>query len=146
MLVDNLLMFMSLFLVIIMLGGEVTLAMFGLIPAYILLFLFSFGLALVNAILSVYFRDLLHIIGVLMQAFIFLSPVYYKPQDLDSKLYKLIEVNPFTQFVELFRQPIFGGGLPSMECYIFSIFFAALSISFGIWFFRKYEHRVVFRM
>ena len=146
MLIDNFLMFVSLFLIIVVIGGKITPALLGLGPAYILLFLFALGLALINTILSVYFRDLLHIIGILMQAFIFLSPVYYRPSNLSSKLHTLIEVNPLTQFIEMFREPIFNGNLPSLKCYVLSFIFAAISISIGTWFFKKHEQRVTFRM
>lgn len=146
MLIDNLLMFSSLFVIMLVLGVKIYPEMVALIPAYILLYLFSFGVALINSVLSVYFRDLLHIVGIVMQALVFLSPVYYKPNSLSSRVHVLIEINPLTKFIELFRQPIFSHMLPSLDCYIYSVIYAVVSITIGAWFFKKHERLVTFRM
>lgn len=145
-LIDSLLMFASLFFIILMIGGNYSISIIGLIPAYILLYLFAFGIGLITSVISVYFRDLLQIITILMQALVFLSPVYYKPDNLGAKVQWLMEINPLTQFIELFRSPIFSATFPAIEFYIQAAIYAALSISAGIWFFNKHEHRITFRM
>lgn len=145
-LIDSLLMFVSLFFIIMVIGGNYSISLVGLFPAYILLYLFAFGIGLVTSVISVYFRDLLHIITILMQALVFLSPVYYKPDNLGATVQWLIELNPLTQFIELFRGPIFNATFPANEFYFQAIIYAALSLSVGIWFFNKHEHRVTFRM
>lgn len=145
-LIDSLLMFLSLFFIIIIIGGKFSISLVGLFPAYILLYLFALGIGLVTSVVSVYFRDLLHIITILMQALVFLSPVYYKPDNLGAKVQVLIELNPLTQFIELFRSPIFGVTFPAIEFYFQAAAYAILSLSAGIWFFSKHEQRVTFRM
>lgn len=146
MLIDSLLMFTSLFFIILMIGGNISISLLGLLPAYILLYFFALGIGLVSAVISVYFRDLLHIITILMQALVFLSPVYYKPESLSSRVQWLIELNPLTQFIELFRSPIYNATFPEVGFYVQAFIYAALSIGVGIWFFNKHEQRVTFRM
>ena len=146
MLIDSLLMFISLSIIILIVGGNISTSLFGLFPAYILLYLFAFGLGLITSVVSVYIRDLVHIINVLMQALVFLSPVYYKPDSLGAKVRWVMDLNPLTQFIELFRSPIFNGTFPAIEFYLQAAIYAVLSFSAGIWFFKKHEQRVVFRM
>jgi ABC-type polysaccharide/polyol phosphate export permease len=146
MLIDSLLMFGSLFFIILVIGGNISIALIGLIPAYILLYVFALGIGLITSVISVYFRDLLHIINILMQALVFLSPVYYKPDSLSAKVKWLIELNPLTQFIELFRSPIFSASFPAFDFYYQAAIYAALSLSAGIWFFNKHEQRITFRM
>jgi ABC-2 type transport system permease protein/lipopolysaccharide transport system permease protein len=145
-LIDSLLMFVSLFFIIVIIGGNYSTSLVGLFPAYILLYLFAFGIGLITSIISVYFRDLLHIITILMQALVFLSPVYYKPDNLGVKVQWVMELNPLTQFIELFRSPIFSATFPAIEIYLQATLYAVLSLSAGIWFFNKHEQRVTFRM
>jgi ABC-type polysaccharide/polyol phosphate export permease len=145
-LIDSLLMFVSLFFIILIIGGNYSISIIGLIPAFILLYLFAFGIGLITSVISVYFRDLLQIITILMQALVFLSPVYYKPDNLGAKVQWLMELNPLTQFIELFRSPIFSATFPAIGFYIQAAIYAALSFSAGIWFFNKHEHRITFRM
>lgn len=146
MLIDSCLMAISLFTIILIIGGKLTFSLLFVPVAYILLFAFSFGLALVLSISAVYFRDLQHVIGIVMQALVFLSPVYYKPDSLAGKVKWLIELNPLTLFIDLFRSPIDQGILPSGVVVLQASLYACLSLMFGLWFFRKHEHRVVFRM
>lgn len=145
-LIDSLLMFVSLFFIILIIGGSYSISLIGLLPAYILLYLFALGVGLINSIVSVYFRDLLHIITILMQALVFLSPVYYKPDNLGAQVQWLMELNPLTQFIELFRSPIYSATFPAVEFYYQAAIYAALSLFAGIWFFNKHEQRVIFRM
>lgn len=146
MLIDSLLMFVSLFVIIFFIGGDISISLVGLLPAYVLLYFFALGFGLITSIVTVYFRDLLHIINILMQALVFLSPVYYKPDSLSVKVKSLIELNPLTQFIELFRSPIFNASFPASEFYVQSALYAAISLIAGVWIFRKHEQRVTFRM
>lgn len=146
MLIDSVLMFVSLSLIIVLIGGHVSWALTGLLPAYVMLYFFALGIGLVMSVITVYFRDLLHIMAIIMQALIFLSPVYFKPETLSNKVRTLIELNPLTEFIELFRSPIFSGVFPPAQIYLQAAVYALLSLSIGIWFFSKHEHRVTFRM
>lgn len=146
MLIDSLLMAVSLFAIILVIGGKLTLSLLFIPFAYLLLFAFSFGLALVFSVSAVYFRDLQHIIGIVMQALVFLSPVYYKPEALAGKVKSLIEANPLTLFIELFRAPIDQGTFPATAVVLQATLYACLSLMIGLWFFGKHEHRVAFRM
>jgi len=145
-LIDSALTALALFLIILVIGGKLTFALFFIPIAYILLFLFSFGIALVMAISTVYFRDLQHVVGILMQALLFLTPVCYKPESMEGKVGWLIALNPLTQFVELFRAPIYQGVLPAIAVVLQAALLSILSLSAGLWFFRKHEHRIAFRL
>lgn len=145
-LIDSVLAAAALFVIILAIGGNLTLALFFIPVGYILLFLFSFGIALVMTISTVYFRDLQHVVGILMQALLFLTPVFYKPESLQGKVAWLITLNPLTQFVELFRMPIYLGVFPEASIVLKAGFLSVLSLAVGLWFFRRHEHRVTFRL
>lgn len=145
-LIDSFLMFLSLMIIIYVIGGPMTTKIFFVLPAYLLLFTFSFGIALIFCVVAVYFRDMQHLIGVLMQALIFLSPVYYKTDSFAGKVEWIISINPLTQFITLFRSPIYQGVLPDTFSICLSVVYAGLSLTLGLWYFGKHQKFVAFRM
>lgn len=145
-LIDSILTAFALFIIIFTIGGKLTIALLFIPIAYLLLFFFTFGVAQVMAICTVYFRDLQHIIGVLMQALLFLTPVFYKPETLTGKVAWLITLNPLTQFVGLFRLPIYGGEFPPLETISTAVILSATSVAIGLWFFRLHENTVIFKL
>lgn len=145
-LIDSALTAATLFIIILAIGGKLTFALLFIPIAYILLFFFTFGIALILTISTVYFRDLQHVIGILMQALLFLTPIFYKPESLKGKVAWVITLNPLTQFVELFRAPIYLGVLPATAVVLQATLLAALSLVVGFWFFRRHEHHVAFRL
>lgn len=145
-LIDSVLTAASLFLIILVIGGKLTLALLFIPIAYILLFVFSIGIAMIMTISTVYFRDLQYVVGIVMQALLFLTPVFYKPEALAGKVAWLIILNPLTQFVELFRTPIYEGVFPDIDVVLRAVLLAVGSLIVGIWFFRKHEYNVAFRL
>lgn len=145
-LIDSVLTAASLFLIILALGGKISAALLFLPVAYLLLFMLSFGVSMIMAICTVYFRDLQHLVTILMQALLFLTPVFYKPDAMEGKVAWLIQLNPLTSFVEMFRAPIFLGTLPSLNAVLLAAMFASLFLVLGISFFRSFERYVAFRL
>ncbi|WP_163833036.1 ABC transporter permease [Spartinivicinus ruber] len=145
-LIDSILMASSLFIIILAIGGKITWAILFIPLSYLLIYGFSFGLGLILSVASVFFRDLQHIIAIVMQALLFLSPVFYKPESLAGKVKVLIELNPLTHYIELFRAPIYNGDLPSMTTVLMAALYSCISLALGIYVFRKLENRVAFRL
>ncbi len=145
-LIDSVLAAAALFVIILVIGGNLSAALFFIPVGYFLLFMFSFGIAMMMTIGTVYFRDLQHVVGILMQALLFLTPVLYKPEALQGKVAWIIALNPLTPFIELFRAPIYLGVFPEAQIVLKAALLSIISLAVGLWFFRKYEHRVAFRL
>lgn len=145
-LIDSMLMALSLFIIILVIGGSLTWSLLFVPVAYLLLYMFSFGLSLILSIATVYFRDLQHIIVIIMQALLFLSPVFYKPDSLAGKIRWAIELNPLTHYIELFRAPIYLGVMPNISVITSALGYAVLSMFIGFMIFRKFENMITFRL
>jgi len=145
-LIDSILTTAALFMIILVIGGKLSISLVFLPIAYILLYFFSFGVSLVMAISTVYFRDLQHVVGIAMQALLFLTPVFYKTDTMQGEVAWLIGLNPLTSFVELFRMPIFLSELPPLTTVLSAGALALVSIMIGMMVFRKFENHIVFRL
>ena len=95
----------------------------GLSPEFVMvlfyfaaLFLIAYSLALILGIYFVYFRDLKHIIGLLMQLWFYATPVLYNVEMVPRKFYWIMYVNPVGMiFVALHRILSQGSGTTALE-------------------------------
>lgn len=146
MLIDSMLSMAALSLIILPLGGKFSAALLFIPVAYLLLFLFALGVAMLMSVATVFFRDLQYVIAVLMQAWFFLTPVMYRHEALTGKVAGLVALNPMGYFIELFRAPLLLGQLPSLQAMGVSAGVALASIGIGFWTLLRQEKNIVFRL
>lgn len=144
--VDSVLSFFTLFLIILAIGGTLSWAVFFIPIAYFLLLFFVFGVSLIISVVTVFFRDLQHIIVIAMQGLFFLTPIFYKRDEIIGKVQFLVNLNPITTYIELFRFPLYLSTLPPFGVILKAIAFAILAMTIGLFFFLKQEKKVVFRL
>ena len=145
-LIDSFLSFAALFIIIAILGHKLSLAMFFVPVAYLLLFFFTFGIVLIISVATVFFRDLQYIMTVGMQALFFLTPILYNKDMLGGKIATLVSLNPVVPYIELFRAPINSAVLPSVTTIIYALLYAIVSMGVGYALFTKFEKKIVFRL
>lgn len=145
-LIDSALAFVALFLLILLFGAPISWALLFIPVAFSLLFLFSLGFGLMVSVATVFFRDLQHVIGILMQAWFFLTPVFYRHEALTAKVAWLVALNPMVPFIELFRAPLSMGRLPSVTAITSAVVFTICSMVVGFSVFLAQEKKIVFRL
>ncbi len=79
--------------------------------------LFCLGLGWFLASLGAYLRDTTHIVGLLMQVLMFLSPVFYPLESVPEPFRRLMLLNPLSFLVEMTRGLLLFGTLPSWTSY-----------------------------
>lgn len=112
----------------------------------ILALLFVFGIASLLGVLCVYFRDVNHILPIVMQASFFATPVLYSIDAIPEKYQYLIKLNPFYYFVEAFRSPIFSGQLSSNENLLIVLTLSILSFTIGISTLKHFDNKLIFKL
>jgi homopolymeric O-antigen transport system permease protein len=89
-------------------------ATWALIPGVLLLFLgLCFGLALILATITVFFRDVTQIMTILIQVWFWLTPVVYDERSLGPRMTSLMEWNPPTAYILAVRRLLIDGTLPA---------------------------------
>lgn len=83
-------------------------ALLLLVPAIVLLVAFTIALSEVLAALHVYFRDVRYLVQAALMVWLYVTPVIY-PQDLLGRWAWLLDLNPLTGIVALFREAMIGG-------------------------------------
>lgn len=100
------------------LRGPLTPAMLSLVPSGLLLFLFGWSLAVLAGSANVVFRDTQHLLEVGFQLLFYATPIFYSSQFLrDHNLEWLVTYNPLVPFLQLLREPVLDGVVPSALVY-----------------------------
>lgn len=118
----------------------------GLLPLVISVqLLFCLGLSLLISCSSVYFRDTEHIVGVLLMAWFFMSPVIYSLDYLSSNwhgpawMIGLYKLNPMAGLITLYRRIILGAPPPGALAVTAAVIMPLIFLALGMRVFLKYE-------
>lgn len=145
-LIDAMLSFVSLFLIALVIGAHFTSALIVLPLAFLLTFMFAFGMALITSVASVFLRDTQQILAIVMQAGYYLTPIIYPVSIVPERFHWLFQLNPMYYFVELFRYPIYHGVFPPIHTLFVAFTLAAVSVLVGLFVFTRYDREVIFRL
>lgn len=112
------------------------------------LLLFTLGCGLVLAAANVYYRDVSHIVQVVLMALFYFSPIIYDLRFIDPRFHIFFRFNPLLYILNGFRLAIYGdahqGLLPSPQSMFMSIACGALALIVGYRVFRRYRESFVF--
>jgi ABC-type polysaccharide/polyol phosphate export permease len=90
-----------------------------LVPNMVLLFTFAWAMAILAGFANVYFQDTQHLCEVGFQILLYSTPIIYKAELLRNRgLAWLTDYNPFAAFLDLIREPVLEGNLPSLHIYM----------------------------
>ncbi len=114
-----------------------------------LLALMAVGLAMTLAILNVHFRDTQHFVAIILQMWMFLTPIIY-PVNLVAAVAAergdwilfLYRLNPMERFVEVFRNLLYDNRLPELLDAAYCVGSAALLFGIGYLVFSRNEKRL----
>jgi len=127
-LISSLLEFIVLIPLLLLFGASLS-PMILIFPLlHVLYFVLVYGVALALASFYVYFRDLSPIWEVVLQVGFFLSPIVYPSSLIPEKYQFYYMLNPITRLIEMYRDVLLNGVLPSPKDF-------GLVITFGIMFY-----------
>jgi ABC-type polysaccharide/polyol phosphate export permease len=121
-----------LLLIMLITGFPMKLSMLFLPVAMIILGCFALGLGLLISTLALYFPDVVEMYQVILIAWMYLTPIIY-PADIIPAAIRpwLVHLNPMAFFVQIFRQPVYEGNLPSMQELLPAIAIALVTLFVG---------------
>jgi ABC-type polysaccharide/polyol phosphate export permease len=115
-------------------------------PAIAVTYVFTVGITLCLGVATVYFRDLTHIVKVVLQSFFYFIPIIWPLNALPKKYAAAFLSNPFTHFILLFRTIIYDGQAPTAEQWGWTSFYAVVTVLAGFWILRRNERDIIFRL
>ena len=99
----------------------------------------NLGLAYLLAAANVFFRDVQHILGILLTAWYFLTPVLFSVTIVANRPTEreLLYLNPMTSVIVAYQRALLDGLPPEWERLAYSAVVAVLLFALGFWYFRR---------
>lgn len=146
--VNFLLSLFSLFFLAILLGAKLSWGLLMLPFALLLTAFFLLGLVLIISILTVFFRDLTHIIQIAFTGLFYLTPIVYQIALVANNplLLMVIKLNPFFYFVDLFHIIIYQASIPDTSLWLTCLGLTVLSLILGLTTYNAKEKDVIYRL
>jgi len=135
--------FTALLLVMIATRAELHWKVVLVVIPLILLVVFSLGVGLVLAAITVKFRDVMHLYSVFTTALMYLTPVIYPMSILPNWLYKLVMLNPLTNMLMMFRDVMINNNIFDLKSLIIAIIETALMFLIGLYVFYKNQDEFI---
>ena len=108
---------------------------FVLLIQYVLLL----GISFIVSSITVYFRDLEHIIGVVLMAAFYATPIVYRLSDLPANLQVIMQLNPMTHLINAYRDIFYYHQMPDMRMLLILLGISVVLTIIGYFIFKKLQ-------
>ena len=99
--------------------------------------LLSLGGAWLVASLGVFIRDTAQALGLVLMAWLYLTPIIYPEQAVPERFRPLLEVNPFTPLVRSYRRALLEGAPPDWAGLAYATALGLAAFLLGYWWFAR---------
>lgn len=128
-------------------GFSGPLALLSLAPTIVLLFTFSWSLAILAGFANVYFNDTQHLCELFFQFLFYATPIMFYPRILrEVGVEWILTLNPMVPFLELVRRPILEGQVPSLLTYGSALLIVTVTGTGAVYTLARLQKRLIFHL
>lgn len=138
--------FCALIFVMLFTHSELHFTMFLSIIPLAFLFIFSLGVGLILSALAVKFRDVVHLYSVFVTALMYLTPVIYPMSALPIWVQKIVNLNPLTGILTMFRDVVIYNTVPDLSNFVVSFFVVCTTLVIGLVVFYKQQDEFILNL
>ncbi len=102
-------------------------------------YMLALGIAFIVSAITVYFRDLEQIIGVVMMAWIYVTPIMYNMDYVPEQYRKFVVLNPMTPIVEVYHQILYYRIIPTTNYLLLAFGTSMIVLILGFIIFAKLD-------
>ena len=102
-------------------------------------YLLSLGFTLIVSAGTVYFKDLEHIVTVLLMAWIYGTPIMYSMSIIPENIKWIFKANPMTSIIEAFHNILYWKVLPEVHDIVYALVFGIILVIVGELIFAKLD-------
>jgi len=126
--------------------APITIAYLFLPLVFLAVFLLSFSIAVLLSALTVYFRDLEHIFGIITMFWFYMTPIIYPlslltDKNLDPMLLTIYKLNPTFGIIDSIHQIMLNGQFPVGKYLIYDFAFSLVMLVIALTVFDKCQRR-----
>lgn len=102
-------------------------------------YILALGIAFIVSAVTVYFRDLEQIVGVMMMAWIYLTPIMYDVDFIPEQFRTLFFINPMTPVIVVYHDILYYRVIPSSESLLQAVLVSLAIFAVGFLLFWKLD-------
>jgi ABC-type polysaccharide/polyol phosphate export permease len=130
-------------LVCIYAGLPLTWATLLVIPGFALFCLNAVWITMLLGSLCARFRDIQQLVGTLLQISLFLTPIFWSPDQLSGRTADLARLNPIYHLIAVIREPLLGK-VPELSHWLIVIFVTIVGWGLTIQMLTRFRQRIVY--
>lgn len=140
--INMMLTFIIIFIVVILSGiGINPIAILYLPIIMVIEFILALGITMLSSALTVYFRDLEYILGIVSMAWMYLTPIIYSQESVPKKILPLFNLNPMSPIIIAYRDILYYKQVPKLSTLLQALLLGILIIIVGFFTFRKLKRQ-----
>ena len=145
--VNMLYCFIVVFAVVLVAGVKLSFVALLYLPIIMVIeYILCLGIAFLSSAITVFFRDLEHILGIVAMAWMYLTPVMYKIEIVPEKYQKLFSLNPMTPIIRGYRDILYYGQVPHIRTFISATILGTFVLIIGYFVFGLMKKKFVEEM
>jgi len=109
----------------------------------ILLLVLILGLSFLLSVVNVYIRDISNIWGILIHTLLFISPIFWRPEEVDGILLQIHKINPLGQLIDISHKLVIDGQIPPLSEWVYTTLFIFGIFALGYFVFHRLQDTVV---
>lgn len=138
--VNMLLCFIVIFGVILVSGTGINIHAILYLPLIMILeYMMALGIAMISSAITVYFRDMEHILGIISMVWMYMTPIMYDVSMVPEKIQKIFYLNPMTSIVLGYRDILYSRQVPHISTLANALVFGIVTLIIGFIVFGKLQ-------
>ena len=133
----------TIMILIFVIAGGITLTwnVLWYIPILLVQIVLSIGISFIVSSVSVYVRDLIHILGIIIQLMFYATPIVYSLDQVPADFKWISNLNPMAYLIDCYRNIFYEGKMPNLQYLGIALCFGLGFSIIGYFIFRKLEKR-----
>lgn len=137
--VNMLLSELVVFTVLILSGVGLSIHLLALPLVLVVQLMFVLGIVLLLSALTVYFRDLAHIMDIVVMAWFYMTPIVYAPDMLKENFPLLLTLNPMAGIISSYRDILYYQRWPQFDSLTLAVAFGLITMVLGTVVFQRLQ-------
>jgi ABC-type polysaccharide/polyol phosphate export permease len=132
-----LLALVSFFIIALILGAKISIAILYLPIPMLIATIFTLGVAMALSSVVVFFADVLTMYEIVLTAWLYLTPIIYPIDLVPEPIQGVLRFNPLLPIIQAFRAPLYEGSLPDLSTLAYAFSAALVVLLLGWWLFTR---------
>ncbi len=142
-LLNNFLLFVSMFGVFLMLGHYPNLGMLWLIPLTLQVITLAVGIGLIVGVMNVFLRDIGQVVPIILQIWFWFTPIAYPENIIPEKYRHLLNANPMYPITKAYHNVLVYGAKPELGTLAIIAVLALVLMLLSLFLFRRANAEMV---